>query len=211
MAGLALSLLLVDVGAAAQGRPANGAAARVAPTPPSKDPATAEAGRYKLDPDHASVIVRVLHEGTSFSTARFNGVSGMLDWDPQVEKSKVDVTVDSKSIATPAAGFADRLTGEGWLNAAKFPQAKFVSTSVRRTGPTTGEINGNLTFLGQTRPLVVAAEVVGISKNIHGVMTMGFKGSAKFKRSDYGLMTLLPAIAGDEVELVLDLSFNREA
>jgi polyisoprenoid-binding protein YceI len=213
VAVLASPCLLIDGPVSAQAPPAAAPAARPARpafTPASRDPAVAPAGGYKMDPDHTSVVFRILHEGTSYSTFRFYTVTGVLAWNPaRIEDSKVDVTVDTKSIATPVINFSDRLTGANYLNSAMFPQARFVSTSIRRTGPTTGEITGNLTLLGQTKPITINGELVGVGPNARGQPTIGFKGSAKFKRSDFGLMTLLPQI-GDEVELVLDADFNRQ-
>jgi polyisoprenoid-binding protein YceI len=185
-------------------------AQRPARAPATRDPGAAAAGTYKLDPDHTSVVVRVPHEGMSFSTFRFNVVSGTLNWNPgQLQSSKVDITVDPKSIATPVAGFGDQLSGERFLNSAKFSEVKFVSTAIRQTGPTSGEITGELTFLGQTKPLVIAAELVGAGSNMRGVSSIGFKGSAKFNRTDFGMRTMTPVV-GDEVELVIDTQFNRQ-
>jgi polyisoprenoid-binding protein YceI len=186
------------------------AAQPAGPDPRKEALAVAPAGAYRLDSNHHSVIARIRHEGRSYSTFRFDTVSGSLNWNPaQVEASKVEIAIDAKSIATPVAGFATMLQGERFLNAGKFPKIEFVSTRVRPTGPDTGEIDGDLTFLGQTRPVTIRAELGGVGRNIRGVPSMGFQGSAKFKRSDFGLVTL-PEVVGDEVELVIDIEFNRQ-
>jgi len=203
-------LLVLDVTAQAQpgGDAQGGRKDRIASA--SKNPAAAPGGLYKMDPDHTSVLIRIMHEGTSYSTFRFNSDAGVLDWDPaRIEASKVDITVETSSIVTPVAGFADRLSGPRYLNTAKFPQARFVSTGIRRTGPTTGEITGDLTFLGVTRPIKIDAQLVGIGPNARDLPTIGFAGSAKFKRSDFGLTTLL-TVFGDETELMIDTEFTRE-
>jgi polyisoprenoid-binding protein YceI len=181
-----------------------------APPPVSKDPAAASAGAYKLDPRHTSVVARVPHMGGfSYSTFRFGSASGTLNWDPaRVENSKVEVTVEAKSIMTPVEGFAAELSGDQYLNAAKYPDVKFVSTGIQRTGPTSGKITGNLTFMGQTKPITMDAQMVGAGKNPRGVDTIGFTGNARFKRSDFGFTTLMGPI-GDEIELVIDTEFNK--
>jgi polyisoprenoid-binding protein YceI len=180
-----------------------------AAAPPAAQGSIATAGTYALDESHASVAARILHHATSYTVFRANNVSATLQWDPvRVENSKVEVAVDTRSIDTPVAGFGQLVQGERYLNTAKFPEAKFVSTSIRRTGPKTGVIEGQFTFLGQTKPMTVNAEMVGESRNMRGVATVGFHGVAKFKRSDYGSTHLL-AIVGDEVELILDLEFGR--
>jgi polyisoprenoid-binding protein YceI len=184
--------------------------AAAAPPAASKDAAAAAAGSYKMDTSHTSVIARIGHgNGFSFSTFRFGASTGTLTWDPaRVENSKVEINLDPKSIQTPVAGFADELAGERYLNTAKYPTARFVSTAVRRTGPTTGQITGDLTFMGVTKPVVIDAELVGAGNNMRGVATVGFSGKARFKRSDFGFTALFPII-GDEVELLIDTEFNK--
>ena len=207
LSAAALSLALLTAPALA------GQAPGPPPPPPTKNPADAPAGEYKVDERHASVIARVPHAGgTSLSTFRFNAISGTLTWDPaRVENSKVTVVVDPKSIdSNPVANFpAGELAGDRFLNVAKFPEARFVSTSIQRTGPTTGRIMGNLSFMGQTRPITIEASLVGAGRGNRG-FAVGFTGTTRFKRSDFGFTNMLPGI-GDEIELLLDIEFNRPA
>jgi polyisoprenoid-binding protein YceI len=202
---LAASCLLLQSPVGAQ---APGGRGRPAPSPASHDPSAAAAGTYTMDPDHTSIISRVLHEGTSYTTFRFYSQSGSLVWDPvHIENSKIDVTVEIKSLATPVAGFSERLMGERYLNLAKFTQARFVSTAVRPTSPTHYEVTGDLTFMGVTKPITVKADLVGIASS-RAVPVIGFEGSARFNRMDFGL-TALPGIVGDEIQLILDICFDR--
>jgi polyisoprenoid-binding protein YceI len=174
----------------------------------SLDPAAAVAGRYKLDHEHASIIARLSHRGVSMSTLRFGSASGTLDWDPErIEAAKLHITVETASLTSPIA-FRILPTGEQFLNVAKFPRATFVSTAVRRTGAGQGRIEGDLTLLGVTRPVSIDAELVGI-KSTNGVLAIGFSGTAKIRRSDFG-NTFLAASVGDEVELLLDVEFLKE-
>jgi polyisoprenoid-binding protein YceI len=175
-----------------------------------KDPAATTAGTYRMDPRHTSVIARMAHAGGfSLSTFRFGTSAGTLTWNPaDVEASRIEVTVDARSLMTPVPDFAAELIGDRFLNTAVHPEMKFVSTSIRRTGPTTGQITGDLTFNGQTRPLVIDAQLVGGGKTARGVPTIGFSGTARFKRSDFGF-TANPGAIGDEIELILDAEFNQ--
>jgi polyisoprenoid-binding protein YceI len=182
-----------------------------APAPSiGKDPAVTVAGAYRLDPRHQSVVARIGHAGgVSLSTFRFNATAGTLNWQPaNVEQSSVEVTVDMTSTQSPVEGFGAELAGEMFLNAGQFPEAKFVSTSVRRTGPTTGVVMGDLTFRGQTKPFTFNAEFFGGGRNAQGVPLVGFTGSGTFKRSDFGFTAMLPGI-GDDVELIVDLEFRQ--
>ena len=181
------------------------------PPPPSKDPTAAPAGTYKLDKDHESVIARIGHGGGfSFSTVRFGATDGTLTWDPaHLENSKVTVTVDAKANTGPIV-YRVAPDAANLMNAVMFPTATFVSTSVKRTGPTTGQIMGNLTLMGQTKPVVIDATLVGAGKNGAGKPLVGFTGVMKIKRSDFGFTALMGPIA-DAVEIDLDAEFGGTA
>lgn len=175
-------------------------------------PVLPAAGSYQLDPGHASVIARIGHGGgISFSTFRFGKAEGSLDWDgANPEQSRVDVQVDPASIMTPVPKFGEELLGERFLNTAKFPDSRFVSKSIRITGPGTGVISGDLTFMGVTRPIDVDANLVGSGKDFRGNPVIGFSGKTSFNRADFGFTTMMGPI-GNEVELVLDLEFKQVA
>jgi polyisoprenoid-binding protein YceI len=176
----------------------------------SKDPAAAAAGDYKLDTNHTTVNARVGHMNTfSYSNFRFGTVSGTMSWDPaRIENSKVDVTVETASIKTPVPKFAEELAGDKFLNSVKFPTAHFVSTSIKRTGPTTGQIIGEMTFMGQTKPMTINAEMVGAGKSMRGSPVVGFTGAARMKRSDFGFTANIPIIS-DDIELMIDTEFDK--
>lgn len=182
---------------------------RPPPVRASKDPAAAPAGVYILDSRQVAVLVRVPHGGGfSFSVFRMADVSGALSWDPvNVEASKLNVKVAARSLQTNVPGFAEQLTGSDFLNAAQFPYAFFVSTSARRTGATTGEITGAFTLHGVTKPLILAVELVGAGQALRGA-ALGFHAQGAFHRSDFGVGPISPVI-GDEVEVVIDVEFNK--
>jgi polyisoprenoid-binding protein YceI len=185
-------------------------AAQTSAPPASKDPLAAPAGAYKLDLTHTSIIARIGHgNGFSYSTFRFAALNGVLDWNPADPiASKVSVAVDAKSIATPVEGFAAELQEANYLNVEKFPQITFASRSAKRTDATHGEVTGDLTLRGQTRPVTFKVEMLGAGENFTGAQVVGFTGSAKIKRSDFGFGRGIPIIA-DEVELQIDVEFKK--
>jgi len=182
---------------------------RPSPVRASKDPAASPAGVYILDSRQVSVVLRVPHGGGfSFSVFHMADVVGALSWDPvNVEASRLNVKIASKSLQTNVPGFAEQLTGPDFLNAAQFPDASFVSTSARRTGATTGEVTGNFTLHGVTKPLILAVELVGAGRALRGP-ALGFHAQGAFHRSDFGVGPVSPVI-GDEVEVVVDVEFNK--
>jgi len=177
-------------------------------TPPVA--ASAPAGTYKLDARHVGLVVRIGHGGGfSKSVFRFNTIDGQLGWDASTPaKIALNVTVDMKSIDSNVPGFAEELNGDRFLKTAQFPTATFVSTGVKQIDATHADVTGDLTFLGVTKPLTIRTELLGAGNNMRAVPTLGFTGTASFKRSDFGFTTLLGPI-GDQVDLLIDVEFNK--
>ncbi len=209
MAALAVALGLAP-GPAALGQPGKSPlpAPGAAGVKASKDPAAAPSGVYLLDPDQTSVTIRVLHAGLSYSVLRLTDVSGALNWSAaKPEAAKVNVKIGLRAIQTPAAGLADTLDGPQFLNAGQYPDAVFVSTAIRRTGPAAGEVSGDLTLHGVTRPLILAVDLIGAGQALGGPI-LGFHGEGSIRRSDFHIGPATPLI-GDEVQVVLDLEFKK--
>ena len=177
----------------------------------TQDPSTASAGVYVLDSRQVSVILRVLHGGGfSYTVARMSDVSGVLSWDPdRIDRSKVSVKIATKSLQTNVPGFSDQLIGPDFLSVAKFPDATFRSTAVRRTGPTTGQITGDFTLHGVTQPLTLDVDLVGAGPALRG-SSLGFHGRGVFRRSDFGVGPI-SSVIGDEVEVLIDVEFSKGA
>ena len=209
--GLGLALSLAAAPPVFAGQPGPGAG-RGGPRPPSvpavKDPKAALAGAYRLDPNHIAIVARLGHaNGISVSVFRFDTARGTLAWDPANPSAiKIEVTVDPASVNTNLKNFAAQIAGEGLLNAAKFPEIKFVSTAFRPVGPTHAQVDGDFTFMGQTKPVTIDVDLVGIGRAPVGRMSIGFSGTLKFKRTDYGFNAQMGDI-GEDVTVMLDGEF----
>ncbi|MGK2284764.1 YceI family protein [Pedomonas sp. V897] len=174
------------------------------------------AGTYKIDPTHASVIWQVNHLGLSNYTARFTKFDATLTFDPaNPEKSSLTVTIDPKSVRTDypfpeKEDFDAKIAGPDFFDAARFPEIRFVSTRVERTGADAGRVHGDLTFHGVTKPVVMDVKLVGAKKHpMRGIGAMGFSATTTFKRSDFGVNNLVPFV-GDEVTVQVEAEFLEE-
>ena len=169
------------------------------------DPAAATAGTYAIDPNHASIVARVSHIGYSYSTFRFGKVTASLTWDPAApEQSKLTAAVDTASIGTPVPGFAIELAGEKYLNAAKFPQATFVSTAFHRIDATHGKVDGQFTLLGVTKPMTFDVTLVGAGKGF-GAPRVGVEASSSLDPQAFGMSPFFVA----PIQLVIDAEFTK--
>ncbi len=178
-------------------------------TPPSLELNSKFSGEYNLDSRHASVTWRISHLGFSNYTARFNGISGTLKFDADnPSASKVDILIDPTTVDTGLDNFDKKLQGAEWFNTEKFPSIRFVSTKVTVLDKQNGLIDGELSFLGQTKPVQLKVQFNGAGHNpFANAATLGFSATASLKRSDFGMSTYLPAI-GDNVTLQIEAEFN---
>ena len=178
---------------------------------PSIDPAKMPAGTYVLDPQHASLIARVSHGGFSAYTIRFRITEARYSWDPaSPQTSQVEATVDPASFDS-GLGKADAAMAERFLEVERFPTARFVSTSIQPGEGGKGTMTGDLTLHGVTRPVTFDVTWNGYDSGIFGRRS-GFSARGVFKRSDFGIDSLLRpplGFVGDEVELILELEFVK--
>lgn len=190
----------------------------------SKDPATAPAGTYVLDPMHASVIARATHMGLSHFAVRFDKVDGSFNYDPaHPAATKVTASVDAASLDVGTQVLTDPKTNTSQtLNhhfiaerdlagASKTPVATFVSTAIHSNGDGVGTMTGDLTLNGVTKPVTFDVTFNG-TLAMGPMQRMGFSAMTVIKRSDFGLTPFLPAAAvSNEVSLDIEAEFVRKA
>ena len=67
------------------------------------------------------------------------------------EAGKADITIDTASISLPTAEAVGEAKKADWFNVAKFPTARFVSSSIKPLGGGKLQVTGKLTIKGNTR------------------------------------------------------------
>ena len=174
------------------------------------DVASLPQGAYRLDLDHATILFKIDHLGFSKLVGRFDRFDATLDFDPEApEASMLVVTIDVASIDFGLPAFEQDLRGAGWLDAERYPEARFESTGITITGADTGTVTGDLTLHGVTAPVTLDVTFNGGGSNLlTGAYTLGFAAQGSVLRSTFGLGALAPAI-GDEVVLEVHAEFAR--
>ncbi|TFF27463.1 polyisoprenoid-binding protein [Jiella endophytica] len=182
-------------------------------TPASAQTIDIDAGTYVNDPLHTNVMWKVNHFGTSTYIGRFAAISATLDLDPQdVAKSKLTASVDPASVDThyPAddKSFDDEIESDLFLDAAKFPEAKFVSKSIEVTGDKTGRVTGELTLHGETHEEVMDVTFNKVLKPnpVSKLPTIGFSATLTFDRTKYGIDAYAGPV-GKDVTLEIETEF----
>lgn len=179
---------------------------------PVAAPIKAPTGTYKVDPTHSSITWRVRHMGLSGYTARFAKFDSTVAYDAaDPTRSKLEVTIDPNSVRTdypfPEKENFDAKVAKDFLAADKGP-IRFVSRTARRTGDDRGQITGDLTMGGVTKPVTLDARWNGaITHPFSKTPVFGVSATGRVKRSEFGLGAGAPMI-GDDVELVIEAEYG---
>jgi polyisoprenoid-binding protein YceI len=170
----------------------------------------ASASDFRFDPVHSQVFFSIDHQGYSQSTGRFAIKSGFFAFDnDDWSKSKVDATIDMVSLDLGDASWSGKVKS-AYLDAGTFPTARFVSTSVEKTGEKTGVVHGELTMLGRKQPVDLQITFNRAGADGYTLRYIaGFSANAKFKRSAFGLIRSAESI-GDEVSIHIEVEGVRD-
>lgn len=170
---------------------------------------------YKIDPAHSTIGFKV-HQYLTTVNGKFTRFSGTVDVDlDHPEKSSVVAKIDTASIDTRIAKRDAHLRSAEFFNVAKYPEITFRSSSVKRTGENTGDITGDFTMHGVTKPIVLHAKLLGDPKTAANAQRTRWQVStAPLKRREFGLVFPSAAEAmsgiGQEVTVDIDIEAVRE-
>ena len=115
---------------------------------------------YRFEPS-GSMIGFSVHQFLGTTHGKFTRFSGKIDVDREhPENSSVTAQIDVRSIDTQIKKRDDHLRSAEFFSVEKFPQITFKSRSVKRTGPQSGDIVGDLTMHGVTRPITLHVKLV---------------------------------------------------
>ncbi len=166
-------------------------------------PAKAQTGTYSIDPTHTFVSFEVSHFGTSTARGRFDKKEGSIQFDRAGKTGKIDITIDMASISTGVTPFDKHLQSADFFNVAAHSSARFVADGLAFDGDKVARINGTLTLLGKTGPVVLTAQRFNCYDNpIFKRQVCGGDFETTIKRSQWGMTYGLPGIP-DDVKLVI--------
>jgi len=110
---------------------------------------------YTFDPSGSTIGFSV-HQFLGTTHGKFTNFSGRIEVDREhPENSSVTAQMDVRSIDTRIKKRDDHLRSAELFNVEKFPRITFKSRSVKRIGPQSGDILGDLTMHGVTKPITL--------------------------------------------------------
>jgi polyisoprenoid-binding protein YceI len=171
---------------------------------------------WSIDNAHSAVNFSVRHMMLSTVRGQFGAFSGSLDFnEADPVKSTVEVSIDTASVDTRDEKRDGHLKSPDFLDAEKFPQLTFKSTSVEKTGDSTAKLHGVLTIKDVSKPVVLDVEYHGQAKAPWGTTSAGFTAKTSIDRKDWGLTWNAPLetggiLVGDKVNIEIDLEAVKQ-
>ncbi|MEE2907364.1 MAG: YceI family protein [Planctomycetota bacterium] len=177
------------------------------PTPTTSDgPVT-----WKVDSVHSTALFRVTHLGAGAFWGRFNEPTGEIVWDRAGEACpEFDIKIPVKSVDSGNGKLDDHLRSMDFFNESEYPDMTFKSTGCTPNGENRWDMSGDLTLLGQTKPVTVKLEMVGQADMGRGLRS-GFEATFSIKRSDHGMSWGVNRGAlGDTVKVIVSLEVIKQ-
>jgi polyisoprenoid-binding protein YceI len=167
------------------------------------------AGTYTIDPGHSDVAFTVRHLMVSKVRGHFTRFQGELTLTPAPRASSVTATIELASIDTNNPQRDDDLRSANFFETDAYPTMTFRSTSIRH-GEDGFDVDGELTLHGVTRPVTLALDVNGLTRDPYGGTRAGFSATTGLDRGDFGISTNIPmdgggVVIGDRIQVFLEI------
>ena len=127
----------------------------------------------------------------------FKDFKGSINFDEnELGTSKFDLSIDISSISTGNGMMNKKAQIEEWFDASKYPQIKFVSSKIEKSG-TNYSVLGSLKIKGTTKDIKIPLIYVNTGE------TAKFSGSFNVKRLDFKV-----GHKGDAVPDIMKIEFS---
>ena len=141
---------------------------------------------YKFDQAHSTIGFSV-HQFLGATHGKFSKFDGRIEIDREhPENSSVTAHIDVRSIDTGIVKRDNHLRSPEFFAVEKYPAITFKSRSAKQTGPQAGDILGDLTMHGVTKPITLHVKLLTSPDDTK--QTRWSVTTDPLKRRDFNLM-----------------------
>ncbi len=145
-------------------------------------PTMATAFEWHIVPDKSSLYFQAIQNNSPIK-GEFKKFTGNIKFDQQaLNKSHVDITVDTASVSTSFKDVEDALKTAEWFDAKAFPKATFIAKNFKKISDKDYEAHGQLTLRDKTLPLTLHFTFEKYTDN-EAIVT----GNATVNRTEFGV------------------------
>jgi polyisoprenoid-binding protein YceI len=144
--------------------------------------------KWVLDPMHSEIGFKIKHLMITSVSGNFNKFEVKAETKgDDFSNATVSADIEVESINTNNAQRDAHLRNADFFEAEKYPLISFRSTSLQKLDEETYALTGNLTIKETTKPVKLALEYGGVTKDPFGNYKAGFSVSGKINRHDFGV------------------------
>ena len=161
-------------------------------------------GTWTIDPSHSEVGFTVRHLMTKVR-GQFESFEGTITTTDEVTGFRADATIDLNSVNTRDANRDGHLRSADFFDVEKSGPMTFTTTSFDGT-----TARGELTIKGQTHPVELDVDFLGVDVDAYGNTVLGYEASTQISRKQWGVDFNVPldggkVLVGDKVNVVLSI------
>jgi len=167
------------------------------------------------DNAHSEVGFRIRHLMISNVKGKFKDYTVTLTTDDKDKLTKVEATIDAKSIDTGNEKRDEHLRSADFFDVEKQKDITFKSTKVTQSGKDKIKITGDLTMHGVTKPVTFDGTITKAMKDPFGGTRRALAAKTKINRKDFGLnwnkaIETGGVVVGDEVNIETEFEFTQK-
>lgn len=174
------------------------------------------AGEWHFDPAHTRVGFSARHAMVTTVRGTFKDVRGVIDLNiDDIAASTVEVVIQAASVDTYNAQRDEHLRSVDFFDVEKYPEIRFVSTTIDEVEERNFMVVGDLTIKDVTKQVAIPIELLGIQRDPMGNLRAGFEATRRLNRRDFGLHWNMPLDAGgvlvsEKVTLEFEISAIKQ-
>ena len=165
---------------------------------------------WQNDDPHSQLGFTVTHLGIADVSGTFNDIDVTVKTSkPDFSDASFELTAKTASIDTRVDARNNHLKSADFFDVEQFPTLNFKSTELKKAGPNSYKLTGDLTLHGVTKPVTMDLLYKGSVENpMSKMQTAGFQITGTIKRSDFNVGSKFPAaMISDEVRIKADGEF----
>lgn len=164
---------------------------------------------YRFDQAHSTIGFSV-HQFLGTTHGKFTKFDGKIDIDRERPgNSSVAARIDVRSIDTGIQKRDNHLRSPEFFAVEKYPEITFKSRSVKQTGPQAGDILGDLTMHGVTKPITLHVKLLTLPNETN--QTRWSVTTDPLKRSEFNLMFAQAAESVSGISQTVAINIEIEA
>ena len=144
--------------------------------------------KWVLDPTHSEIGFKIKHLMITNVSGNFNKFEVKAETNgDDFSNARINANIEVESINTNNSQRDEHLRTADFFEADKYPVITFRSTRIQKLDDENYNLIGELTIKETTKPVKLALEYGGVTKDPYGNIKAGFSIAGKINRHEFGV------------------------